>query len=200
LSNFRPSFSREPSWRSMKSDTTVVQFGACMTALIIPCRGSPRWLEYQVPSSVPEGAHRALFVLNVASDNAHYRKQPKGRWSRMGELMSALGQKQTLDWRPLMSALPPKADMVQLGDDVRFVPQADIAKRVSYWGVVRPVWKMEQQMLRSNHAPVPLLERAVSKLLRNPQAFGRSLTVLPWRLKHETAALVRGTVKCAKSS
>jgi hypothetical protein len=40
--------------------------------------------------------------------------------------MSALGQKQTLDWRPLMSALPPKADMVQLGDDVRFVPIADI--------------------------------------------------------------------------
>jgi hypothetical protein len=27
--------------------------------------------------------------------------------------MSALGQKQTLDWRPLMSALPPKADMAQ---------------------------------------------------------------------------------------
>ena len=25
--------------------------------------------------------------------------------------MSALGQKQTLDWRPLMSALPPKADI-----------------------------------------------------------------------------------------
>jgi hypothetical protein len=27
--------------------------------------------------------------------------------------MSALGQKQTSDWRPLMSALPPKADIVQ---------------------------------------------------------------------------------------
>jgi hypothetical protein len=25
--------------------------------------------------------------------------------------MSALGQKQTSDWRPLMSALPPKADI-----------------------------------------------------------------------------------------
>jgi hypothetical protein len=25
--------------------------------------------------------------------------------------MSALGQKQTFDWRPLMSALPPKADI-----------------------------------------------------------------------------------------
>jgi hypothetical protein len=36
-----------------------------------------------------------------------------------------LGQKQTLDWRPLMSALPPKADMVQHNRDVRFVPKAD---------------------------------------------------------------------------
>jgi hypothetical protein len=40
--------------------------------------------------------------------------------------MSALGQKQTLDWRPLMSALPPKADIVHGGGDVRFVPKADI--------------------------------------------------------------------------
>jgi len=39
--------------------------------------------------------------------------------------MSALGQKQTSDCRPLMSALPPKADMVQDDRDVRFVPQAD---------------------------------------------------------------------------
>jgi hypothetical protein len=34
--------------------------------------------------------------------------------------MSALGQKQTLDWRPLMSALPPKADIDQMQLDVRF--------------------------------------------------------------------------------
>jgi hypothetical protein len=36
--------------------------------------------------------------------------------------MSALGQKQTLDRRPMMSALPPKADMVHSGRHVRFVP------------------------------------------------------------------------------
>jgi hypothetical protein len=36
--------------------------------------------------------------------------------------MSALGQKQTSDRRPLMSALPPKADMAQHDRDVRFVP------------------------------------------------------------------------------
>ena len=40
--------------------------------------------------------------------------------------MSALGQKQTSVWRTLMSALPPKADIVQHGGDVRFVPKADI--------------------------------------------------------------------------
>jgi hypothetical protein len=36
--------------------------------------------------------------------------------------MSALGQKQTLDWRPLMSALPPKADIAEYDWDVRFGP------------------------------------------------------------------------------
>jgi hypothetical protein len=33
-----------------------------------------------------------------------------------------LGQKQTLDRRPLMSALPPKADITGRHFDVRFVP------------------------------------------------------------------------------
>src|SRR5262249_1630855 len=40
--------------------------------------------------------------------------------------MSALGQKQTLKDLHPMSALPPKADMVQRNQDVRFVPKADI--------------------------------------------------------------------------
>jgi hypothetical protein len=40
--------------------------------------------------------------------------------------MSALGQKQT--FRPFiaMSALPPKADIEERDQDVRFVPKADI--------------------------------------------------------------------------
>ena len=42
--------------------------------------------------------------------------------------MSALGQKQTLAHLRLMSALPPKADMVQHDRDVRFVPKADITR------------------------------------------------------------------------
>jgi len=36
--------------------------------------------------------------------------------------MSALGQKQTSNSRPLMSALPPKADIRCVLSDVRFVP------------------------------------------------------------------------------
>jgi hypothetical protein len=36
--------------------------------------------------------------------------------------MSAVGQKQTSDWRPLMSALPPKADIAERDYHVRFVP------------------------------------------------------------------------------
>jgi hypothetical protein len=37
-----------------------------------------------------------------------------------------MGQKQTLDWRPLMSALPPIADIAERDHHVRFVPKADI--------------------------------------------------------------------------
>jgi hypothetical protein len=40
--------------------------------------------------------------------------------------MPALGQKQTFSDISAMSALPPKADIVQDGRDVRFVPKADI--------------------------------------------------------------------------
>ena len=42
--------------------------------------------------------------------------------------MSALGQKRTLRLVSLMSALPPKADMVERDRDVRFVPIADIMR------------------------------------------------------------------------
>jgi hypothetical protein len=42
--------------------------------------------------------------------------------------MSALGQKQTSEHIQSMSALPPKADMDQSGFDVRFVPEAEVAR------------------------------------------------------------------------
>jgi len=44
--------------------------------------------------------------------------------------MSALGQKQTSRPEISMSALPPKADIVQHGGNVRFVPKADIANAI----------------------------------------------------------------------
>jgi hypothetical protein len=48
------------------------------------------------------------------------------RRSKSSPLMSALGQKQTLQRILLMSALPPKADIGTQPRDVRFVPKADM--------------------------------------------------------------------------
>ena len=45
-------------------------------------------------------------------------------------LMSALGQKRTRSPEIAMSALPPKADIVQHGDNIRFVPKADIHRLI----------------------------------------------------------------------
>jgi hypothetical protein len=42
-----------------------------------------------------------------------------------------LGQKQTFGLFIAMSALPPKADIVHGGGNVRFVPEADIGQRQS---------------------------------------------------------------------
>ena len=46
-------------------------------------------------------------------------------------LMSALGQKQTSDWRLLMSALPPMADIAERNQRVGFVPIPDITGHYS---------------------------------------------------------------------
>jgi hypothetical protein len=56
--------------------------------------------------------------------------------------MSALGQKQTSDCRPLMSAIPPKADMDGHSPNVRFVPIADVV-RVYFDHLVRPREEIE---------------------------------------------------------
>jgi hypothetical protein len=50
------------------------------------------------------------------------------QYSKSHRATSALGQKQTSDRRPLMSALPPKADIAERDRNVRFVPIADVAK------------------------------------------------------------------------
>jgi len=48
--------------------------------------------------------------------------------STFGWLMSALGQKQTSHQIRVMSASPPKADIVHGGRNVRFVPIADMRR------------------------------------------------------------------------
>jgi hypothetical protein len=45
--------------------------------------------------------------------------------------MSALGQKQTFAPQKVMSALPPKADILCTDGDVRYVPKADILSPLS---------------------------------------------------------------------
>jgi hypothetical protein len=64
--------------------------------------------------------------------------------------MSALGQKRTLRNVRSMSALPPKADIVQHGGNVRFVPKADSCT-AAIWDLVRSNWH------RSRHAE-PMLK------------------------------------------
>jgi hypothetical protein len=48
--------------------------------------------------------------------------------SKMRHSISTLGQKRTLGKVRLMSAIPPKAALVQRVWDVRFVPKADILR------------------------------------------------------------------------
>jgi hypothetical protein len=51
--------------------------------------------------------------------------------------MSALGRKRTSRGEFAMSALPPKADIAERDQDVRFVPIADIA-RATPFGIKEP--------------------------------------------------------------
>jgi hypothetical protein len=46
--------------------------------------------------------------------------------------MSALGQKQTFERVRAMSALPPKADIVESDWNVRFVPKAEVEIQLEY--------------------------------------------------------------------
>ena len=79
------------------------------------------------------------------TDSLHWRPNCAGlrsaKWrfgvslhgSNPDPLMSALGQKQTLQHVRAMSALPPKANMDQQGWDVCFVPKADIQAAFGYY-------------------------------------------------------------------
>jgi hypothetical protein len=65
--------------------------------------------------------------------------------------MSALGQKQTSDCRPLMSALPPKADIAERDQDVRFVPKAVIEGRSKFLQVLGNEHWAREILLRLVH-------------------------------------------------
>ena len=54
--------------------------------------------------------------------------------------MSALGQKRTLKRLHPMSALPPKADIVQQNGHVGFVPKADLTPSRSVWSGRSECW------------------------------------------------------------
>ena len=69
----------------------------------------------------------------------YIRDLPQAKWGQKPNLhctnpeplMSALGQKRTLMHLDPMSALPPKADIAQVEENVRFVPIADLGARAS---------------------------------------------------------------------
>src|SRR4029077_7511237 len=61
-SNFRPMFSWERVWRLTNSDTTAVEFVACLTAQNILLLASPKWPEHCLPNSAL-AAHTLRFPL-----------------------------------------------------------------------------------------------------------------------------------------
>jgi hypothetical protein len=68
--------------------------------------------------------------------------------------MSALGQKQTSRSQPVMSALPPKADIAGRQLDVRFVPETDQVRCSKFRPIRSPrrrrstaTWHVEAQRL-----------------------------------------------------
>jgi hypothetical protein len=70
------------------------------------------------------------------------------KWPPLGSLlMSALGQKQTWRFETAMSAIPPKADIVRRGGNVRFVPEADIGK------IIRLLCQRVQEMIQGSLGP-----------------------------------------------
>ena len=85
-----------------------------------------------VASPKGSGVRRLLLTAmrlqqGFVTDGMGFRVKLRG--SNFEPLMFALGQKRTSQRVGGMSALPPKADMDQLGCDVRFVPIADILSR-----------------------------------------------------------------------
>ena len=103
------------------------------------------------------------------------------RHSKSGRSTSALGQKQTSAWRSLMSALPPKADIVQHGGNVRFVPEADMQGSEEHHYSITSSARSRAEV--GNAIPIAL---AVLRLIMNSNfvgcSTGRSAGFAPLRI------------------
>ena len=93
-----------PSQKSARSEPLAERFVFFLENLMPPLKG-----------------HLAKHAIRRLRSPRSGGPCPRCAWS-----MSALGHKQTSTLVQTMSALPPKADMVQQDRDVGFVPQADI--------------------------------------------------------------------------
>ena len=82
--------------------------------------------------------------------------------------MSALGQKQTLDWRPMMSALTPKADIDP--------NQSPCASKRDTRPSVQPVEKAERGFDERNYGSLFAELRELRDVQSDPARF---LSVLP---------------------
>jgi hypothetical protein len=76
---------------------------------------------------------------------------PSTSWDNYGAvrvpakgLMSALGQKRTLEHLRAMSALPPKADIAERDWNIRFVPKAEVSKCKRIWVLLAPLFYARQ--------------------------------------------------------
>ena len=89
-----------------------------------PSRGSATDQYNEFPS--PHGFAHAEDQFGYQENITFWIRNCALRYAKPADLMSALGQKQTLVHVRVMSALPPKADMDRQSCDVCFVPKADI--------------------------------------------------------------------------
>ena len=102
----------------------------------------------------------------------HYRAENADgvvdrRRNRNAVSTSALGHKRTLGMVRLMSALPPKADMPEFEEHVRFVPKADIPLSASVYAVrISPI--------ENNQAPAAIRKMLARRAIKRPIEVTRS--------------------------
>src|SRR5262249_18918516 len=115
---------------STKSRRPTAAFLFLTSLPTLRCKKGTFRFKVVADESVPTGA---LWNVNETTNLPHlfhaHRKWGMGAGEQSTRrVMSALGQKRTSHQVRVMSALPPKADIVQHHCDVRFVPKADIRR------------------------------------------------------------------------